>query len=199
MEIKFNRIIKANFHHKSIFRSIKLQVDRIKVQRECRGSSQEELQNAIKPTSIEGVIYAIVHLPSQKLYVGQTINSSLHRFRQHYWDSRNASSTFRNDNLHRNMANSSIQNWIIWPLEIIDKTLYKCDERKKEIINFRRIASNRENEWIKIFKSMQPRGFNITYPKKQFKNRRFQRRSNSFVEDSHYERPCRSCVESSEN
>jgi hypothetical protein len=53
---------------------MKLQVSRIEVQRECRRSSQEELQNAIKPTSIEGVIYAIVHLPSQKLYVGQTIN-----------------------------------------------------------------------------------------------------------------------------
>jgi hypothetical protein len=97
------------------------------------------------------------------------------------------------------MANSSIQNWIIWPLEIIDKTLYKCDERKKEIINFRRISSNRENEWIKIFKSMQPRGFNITYPKKQLKNRRYQRRPNNVEEDSHYDMPCRSCVETTEN
>ena len=55
-------------------------------------------------------------IPSQNLYLGQRIKCYLHRFRRHYWDSRNASSTFRNDNLHRNMANSSIHDWIIWLL-----------------------------------------------------------------------------------
>jgi hypothetical protein len=124
------------------------------VQRECRGSGLEELQNAIKSSTIEGVIYAIVHLPSQKRNLGQRIKCYLPRFRQHYWDSRNASSTFRNDNLYRNTAYSSIQNWIIRPLDIIDKTLCRWDEREKEIINFRRIVISRENERIQIFMSM---------------------------------------------
>ena len=48
----------------------------------CRQTDQRPLINAELPLNITGVIYAIIHLPSNKVYVGQTINSSYCRFKQ---------------------------------------------------------------------------------------------------------------------
>ena len=82
------------------------------------------------------------------------------------------------------MAKSSILNWIIKTLEVIDKTLLRCDEKKKEI----------ESQAIEIMNgsksSSRCNAVVQTSPiqKKHFKDRRFQRRSNSFEEDSHYDK-----------
>ena len=47
---------------------------------------------------IEGVIYAIIYLRSSRVYVGQTIRSSFHRFKKHFSDANNHDS--KNCHLH---------------------------------------------------------------------------------------------------
>lgn len=96
------------------------------------------------------------------------------------------------------MANTLLQNWMIWPLELINHDLYKRSNRKAEVKAFRRIASRRELEWIKILKSMNPRGFNIIFSKKNYQNRRYKRKSGTIIEDKCYDLPCTSCVEINE-
>lgn len=52
---------------------------------ESKGVSQRALYVPNNPLLVEGVIYAIVHFPTGRMYVGQTIKNSHTRFLQHLW------------------------------------------------------------------------------------------------------------------
>ena len=53
---------------------------------EERGIDQTIFEKSTCPLEIEGVIYAIVHVPSNKIYVGQSINSAYQRLKNHWRD-----------------------------------------------------------------------------------------------------------------
>ena len=113
---------------------------------------------------VKGVIYAIIHLPSNRIYVGQTVNTAYHRFK-HHWYSRH-SSEFHGRMLHKSMSQQVLSNYIVWPLEKIDQESYTDNS------TFRRIASERETFWIKRLRTLQPRGFNCYLPCQNSRQRR---------------------------
>lgn len=133
--------------------------------------SQQPLREAEHPLDINGVIYAIVHIPTSRIYVGQTINSAHHRLKQH-WQQRH-SDNFRNKSLHAQMQQShSADDFITWPLEFIDRSTYTINDTIY-YSKFRDFASLRERYWIRTLWSLQPQGFNIALPAPKPLCRRF--------------------------
>ena len=113
------------------------------------------------PLSIAGVIYAIVNLPSGKIYVGQTILSALKRFQIHWYNRRGSDQ--KSWNLHRLMCKQNIRNFLVWPLEKIDPILY-CYNGVPNKHDFRRAATIRERFWVQRLQALSPRGLNICVP-----------------------------------
>ena len=66
----------------------------------------------------KGVIYVIVHLPSNKMYIGQTINNAKERFFGH-WSARFKSDQNKKQrNLMECMQKSNqVDDFLVWPLE----------------------------------------------------------------------------------
>ena len=59
----------------------------IQMELQLRGVNQELLSEPGNSLFVEGVIYGIAHIPSNKVYTGQTIHSAYSRFKRH-WHSR---------------------------------------------------------------------------------------------------------------
>lgn len=117
----------------------------------------------------EGVIYAIIHLPSSKVYVGQTINSAYTRLKSHWYN--RSDRNFRNKGLHALMSKKLLLNFIVWPLERIDPELYHINhvvDKKR----FRAVANIRETFWIKKLRTLSPRGLNLVIPYRTRQSRR---------------------------
>ena len=101
-------------------------------------------------------------MPTNKLYVGQTINSAYSRLKCH-WQTR-FTDDFRNSGLHSIMrASASINEYLIWPLEHIEPAVYTFRDTIYRN-NFRAFASYRERYWIIKLRTLNPRGFNIQLP-----------------------------------
>ena len=165
-----NGIILSNTLNKKLLKCIRHLSERTRISREIQNIAQNPLFNSPSPITVPGVIYAIIHLPTSKIYVGQTINSSFHRFKQH-WHNRNKGD-FRNKSLHEKMRNNStIYDYIIWPLELINPELYVIDGNKDKLL-FRNCAAVRETFWINLLRTLQPNGFNIILPNTKSKSNR---------------------------
>ena len=122
-----------------------------------RQISQAPLAGTSNPLDVPGVIYAIIHLPSSRIYIGQTINTAYTRFKQH-WNSR-TTEDFRNGCLHELMRKQEFKNFIVLPIEYIDPLLYINDGIKDHKL-FRLAASYRENYWIQLLRTLAPKGLN---------------------------------------
>ena len=72
--------------------------------------------------SIKGVIYAIIHIPSNKIYIGETFQQCYTRFKRHQYDRHLEDG--HSLNLYRLMKKQKIHNFMILPHEMIDKTQY---------------------------------------------------------------------------
>ena len=83
------------------------------------------------------------------------------------------------------MGSGNLHEFLIWPLELIQRSLY-CKDNIRDTATFRRIANIREAHWIKTLKSLQPKGFNVILPIK-IVNRRFPRpyRFNNHSKNNH--------------
>jgi len=146
------------------------------------------------PLDINGVIYAIIYIPSHKIYIGQTINSAYARFSQH-WNTR-FNNDGKNDLLHKLMCKTTRSNFIVWPLEKIPEVLYMRDAECRHN-KFREVASVRELYWINLLKTMNPTGFNVKNPVRKAKNRR-NRRPNRWENrnfNEHLSVPCNECIQ----
>jgi hypothetical protein len=102
----YTKLSNESIHYKRIFKIIYNARIRITVQLQRRGVDQSAIITGDSPLDVKGVIYAIVHLPTSKVYVGQTINSSLHRLKSHWYD--RTRSDFRNGHLHEFMKNQPL-------------------------------------------------------------------------------------------
>ena len=142
---------------------------KVRADLQLRSVNQEVLETTTSPLDVEGVIYAIIHLPSNKIYIGQTINSAFSRLQSH-WHTR-SEGDFRNINLHRVMSKQKLDNFLIFPLEKIDPALY-IHHGQRNHKDFRRAATHREHFWIQQMKTILPRGFNVNAPLKRIKTRR---------------------------
>ena len=119
---------------------------------------------------MHGVIYAIIHIPSSKIYIGQTIRSASNRFEGH-WGGRHKGD-FRNSLLHRLMEKQLRSDFIIWPLEQIHPRHYtytnENGNKEEDKTRFRRYAHYREQHWIQLLYTMHPRGLNMCKPVRKF-------------------------------
>ena len=142
---------------------------------QLRGVNQELLSEPENSLFVEGVIYGIAHIPSNKVYTGQTIHSAYSRFKRH-WHSRKTLD-HRNRHLHRLMAKQDTRNFIVWPLEKIDLNLYSKGGQPN-LKDFRRAATPRENFWVHRLRTIFPKGLNSVSPIARQHNTRRQRRPN---------------------
>ena len=166
------RIISEQIHAKKVFKKIRNAILVSTTQAALQDRSQHKLTQSESPLEEQGVIYAIIHMATSTIYVGQTINSSYTRLKLH-WQSR-FTDDFRNYGLHSKMRTSaSIQEYIIWPLEIIEPALYIVNGTRYHN-KFRNFASIRERDWIVRLRTLRPRGFNISLP---FARKEFCRRT----------------------
>ena len=176
------RVLREQVHIKKVFKKIKNAVLQSTTQAALQNRSQHTLTQSEHPLEEQGVIYAIIHMPTSAIYVGQTINSAYSRLKLH-WQTR-FTDDFRNHGLHSKMRSSaSIQEYIIWPLEIIDPTLYIINGTRYHN-KFRNFASVRERDWIVRLRTLRPKGFNISLP---FVQKEFCRRSpepNTTIEEN---------------
>ena len=75
------------------------------------------------------------------------------------------------------MKQQSVTSYMVWPLEVIDKALY-FHEGRPDLKDFRKTANMRETFWIKLLKTLKPRGYNIFLPFKTKENRRIHKSIN---------------------
>ena len=117
--MKWNRnMLSHTVYSKKSLRRLHKATSIIQMELQLRGINQQQLSEPETCLFVDGIIYGIAHIPSNKIYVGQTIHSAYSRFKRH-WYSRKTSD-HRNRNLHRLMAKQDIANFIVWPLEKID-------------------------------------------------------------------------------
>lgn len=135
------------------------------LQATCDQSRLAQGQNAL---SVTGVIYAIFCLRTTRLYIGQTIKSTSHRFEQH------VNSSLRGDNepFHHAVRRYGWRNFSCFPLEIIPTDLYAHCRGKARVAAFRKVASPRELFWIDRLHTYSPLGFNVQHRKRQRRARK---------------------------
>ena len=117
------RLYRKESYTKKVFKRICNVKNRVAALLQQRGIDQTAIVLQSNPLEVCGVIYAIIHLPSSKIYVGQTVHSSIDRLRSH-WYSRQLRD-FRTGRLHALMEKQELHNFVIWPLEVIDPNMYK--------------------------------------------------------------------------
>ena len=102
------KMLQEDHYRKKSRRKIKNTIEKIRTELQFRNNDQSLLWESDDPLKVKGVIYAIVHLPSNKIYVGQTFQEVYLRFQQH-WHVRHTSDG-RNLNLHLLMTKQTIDN-----------------------------------------------------------------------------------------
>ncbi len=123
-----------------------------------------------------GVIYAIIHLPSKKIYVGQTINSAMHRFMGH-WRTRNSfipnHSQFKKQRILMEFMRKSnyIDDFVVWPLQRINPACYIDYHGRKHKNYFRRYACGVEQWWIDNLRTLGIKGLNQLRAQKKKKKK----------------------------
>lgn len=138
--------------------------------RVCDQSSVTDQSTAFEAS---GVIYAIVCLTTKRIYVGQTIHSSLVRFRSH-WTSAKAGAP---ETLHVAMRRFGPIRFALITLEHVKAEEYdhvrntKADKFRK-LRAFHKVATPREMFWIDRLRSFAPEGFNVTHSRRTRRRRR---------------------------
>lgn len=123
------------------------------------GADQRKLLRGKEALSAKGVIYAIMSMGSQKIYVGQTVKSALERFQQHVSTARRGETT----PLHVHIRQVGIGKIYIVPLEMIPTSRYTGIDGKVDNSLFRSVATPREKFWIERLHSYTPRGYNVEW------------------------------------
>ncbi len=130
-----------------------------------------------------GIIYCIIHLPSNKIYVGQTINNAMERFFGH-WSTRfsyinNRKQFHKQRELLRFMGMSNqVDDFVVWPLERVPHHVYIDHNHRVNKKAFRRYASRIEQKWIDILHTMGKKGMNSVRAMKQSKRKKRKRKNN---------------------
>lgn len=133
----------------------------ITVRRELQkhGADQRKLLRGKGALAVSGVIYALMSMGSQKIYVGQTVHTALSRFQQHVSAARRGEST----PLHVHIRSVGIHKFYVIPLEVIPTHRYIGKDGKVDNTLFRAAASPRERFWIERLHSYTPRGYNVEW------------------------------------
>jgi len=167
-----NRILGETHFRKKAFRRIYNATNNIRAELQLRDVDQTCFEETSDPLSIEGIVYAIIHIPSGKIYVGQTIVGAFKRFQQHWYSRKERKG--KSSKLHRIMEKQNVRNFLIWPLEKIDPSLY-CYNGVTNKRDFRRAATIRERFWVQRLQTLQPRGLNVYVPMGRSHTRRLWR------------------------
>ena len=97
-------------------------------------------------TEQQGVIYSILHLPTKRVYVGQTVNTAWWRFKQHVWTQNEPKPEHRIAQALRDAGPRWWEHFLVLPLEIIPmKTKQRLGAHTKEYIQEFRQRAPREN------------------------------------------------------
>lgn len=97
-----------------------------------------------------GYIYLITNTITNKQYVGQTINTVQHKFKQHVSDAKHSNN---NMYLHRSMAKYGVENFVVEEIIAVE-----ANERSKlkEKLNYL------EKYYIVLYNILSPNGYNLT-------------------------------------
>ena len=128
---RYDKNRKLSIKRRSLWNS----VDKVRESLEKLGFDQSSLDQGKKSLDVEGVIYALVHLPSNLVYVGQTLDSSFERFKHYYWNAYGKDKSKASTPLHRKMGNQNWKDFLIFPLEKnIKRTLLFQDSQTKKTV-----------------------------------------------------------------
>jgi len=83
--------------------------------RQTLGMSQSPLEASKNTLQVNGIIYCIINTRSRKTYIGQSMNSAAHRFKQHYSACMNPKS--HDIKMYSLWRKHSIDNIYILPIE----------------------------------------------------------------------------------
>ena len=124
-----------------------------------------------------GVIYALILHKSQCIYIGQTVNSVWHRWKQHVFAKWKTGVMERQ--LQNELQNCGPSDVSVIPLEIIpmSEKARQGHHTPEFIEEFRRRALPREQQWIRIVKGAKAKILNVVReaPKKRTEKRRERR------------------------
>ena len=113
----------------------------------------------ISPVKDVQVIYALYHISlPRRIYVGQTINTAFHRFKQHVNAAKRIFRTGSRDDtlpIHRHMAYVGWQGFRIYPLEKIPGSFPPTNDGRTA---FRQKALCREVFWKRVLHAFLPTG-----------------------------------------
>jgi hypothetical protein len=119
-----------------------------------RPSSQAMLERGCDALSVKGVIYAIFCWKTFRIYIGQSINSTVHRFEQHVREAR-AGDT---EPLHAAIRKFGFRSFVPFVLEKIDSNCYTT------LKDFQKLANPRERYWInRLHTGHKSRGWNVQH------------------------------------
>lgn len=129
--------------------------------RMATGGTQAALLDSPECLTIPGVIYALVFPKTRQLYIGQTVNSAWHRWRQH--NQARWKDTLEGS-LQRSLQKTHIAaDAFVIPLEVILMSGFQKEGHHSSefIAEFRRRALVREQQWIRWCKSSPSRILNV--------------------------------------
>jgi hypothetical protein len=112
-------------------------------------------------TLVKGIIYAIWCTKEKKLYVGQTINNALSRFKEHIYKANSGDDL----PLYKAMRKYGVGAFYIFPLE---RVLFEDDiDSNKREANFRAEATDREKFWMNLLRTWKPLGYNTVWSRRR--------------------------------
>ena len=140
---------------------------------------QRQLLQGDEQLDAPGVIYAIILHKRQCIYIGQTVNSAWHRFKQHIYGKSKAGVLERQ--LQNELQNCPPRDISIIPLEVIPMPENQRQGRhtREFIEEFRKRALPREQQWIRIVRGANAKILNVVKegPKARTQQRRQRRQS----------------------
>lgn len=135
--------------------------EKVRADLEIGGMKQACLARGAHALKVEGVIYAISC--GKRVYVGQTMRTPLCRFRDHWYEAHGHNEK-KPTPLHLHMRRIGIENFSVFPLEVIPPAAYRTKGGKVNKKKFHVAATPREIYWIErlhSFQSGRTGGYNV--------------------------------------
>ena len=138
--------------------------------RQTLGNSQTCIERGKESLQQKGIIYCIVNTQCRKVYIGQSMNSAAHRFKQHYHACWNPNS--RDLQMYPSWRRHGIDNVFIFPLEkvVVDPGWSQLDNNSRKRL-FQNRAYVLEADWVRRLRSWAPHGYNVQFGGKRKKCR----------------------------
>lgn len=164
IEEKMQRMYDRKYLRVNRLKSLRTQMMKVRGTLKSLGFDQSKLFRGTNALQVTGVIYVIYSLTSKEMYVGQTLGSSIDRYKKHVNAAYNKNNSEKyNLPVAEFIRKEGYNKLCIAPLEVIPYKLYHDVVSSKTKDNFRKVATPREEYWINRLHSYAPKGLNVAF------------------------------------